>query len=541
VSDNPARFLGFAFASADLLFEIEPDGKIGFIIGAVQRVMGLEQAAAMGCDWRQMIAPADHDLVAALLDGLGPADRRGPVKVELAALPKREMRRFGGFSACRLPQNAPRISCALSLAPAIGEPDLVPLEGYNGLYDEAGFLDATKKLLEAARSAGLELNVELVELKGLGLGGEEGASDAEMVFRRICAAIRSESFRGHSAARLGEEQFALVRSQADGPDQLSSRLAQAASNLGADISVSSASLPLHPESAPLHTMRALRFALGNFLKDGAGSAKAAFHTVLEDTVQEASAFSATVKSRQFQLVYQPIVALGSNELQHFEALVRLDGEKSPAKAIRMAEELELIQGLDLAVVEQVMAKLRAKGNARLKLAANISARSMAEPGFVQALLKLVTAEPKLNDRLLFEITETAALDDMDMANTAIQKLRLQGFAVCLDDFGAGAASMAYLRQLSVDAVKIDGQYVRDLGGSGREETLLRHLTELCRELGVNTIAEQIESPTQAEALIKIGVRCGQGWHFGRPGAEPAYQPPAAPVRARRMGEVDSWG
>ena len=87
MTDSPARFLGFAFASADLLFEIEPQGKIAFVLGATQRVMGVGQAEAAGRAWRDLVADSDHDLVAALIDGLGPADRRGPVKVELAPLP----------------------------------------------------------------------------------------------------------------------------------------------------------------------------------------------------------------------------------------------------------------------------------------------------------------------------------------------------------------------------------------------------------------------------------------------------------------------
>ena len=540
MTDSPARFLGFAFASADLLFEIEPDGRIAFILGAVQRVMGVDQSAAAGRSWRELIAEADHDLVAALIEGLGPADRRGPVKVELAPHPDRETRRFAGFSACRLPQNAPKISCVLTLAPNIGEPDNEPIEGAHGLYDQQGFMLATKRLLDGARSAGLDLNIELVELKGLGEQAQQmDEESAEHAIRRIAAALRAESFRGQTAAKISAEQYALVRQRGDGPDQLSGRLAGAATAAGAEVAVSASSLQLHPESAPLHTMRALRFALDNFLNYGADSAKAAFQTVLETTVSEANAFSAKVKERQFSLVYQPVIELSSGALQHFESLVRLEGDKSPAKAIRMAEELQIIQGLDLAVVEQVVRKLKAKEGGRLKLAANISARSLMDPGFLPNLLKLIASDPALPGRLLFELTETAVIEDMDHANTAIHRLRHSGFPVYLDDFGAGSASMAYLKSLSVDGVKIDGQYIQDLSSGGRNATLVKHLTELCHELKVDTVAEQVESQNVADALIRIGVRCGQGWHFGRPAAEPAYEPPGQ-VRVRRVGEVEGW-
>ncbi len=539
MSDNAARYLGFAFASADLLFEIDPDGQVVFLMGAARKVLGVDQAEAMGRSWRELICPGDQDLVAALLSGLGGADRRGPVRIELQPPPGREIRRFGAFSACRLPQNAPNTSCIVALIPTFVAPDIQPTEE-GGLYDRNGFFAATQLFLEGAQAAGLDLDLELIELQGLKDATEAaGEEEGQAMIRRVAAAMRSESLLGRGAARLSDEQFALVRPKADTPDRLNSRLEQAASDAGAPVKAETASLPLEPENANLPTMRALRFALDSFLKGGAQSAKTAFHDVLESTVHDANAFAAAVKQRKFDMVYQPVVDLKTCELQHFEALVRLERDKSPAEAIRLAEELELIEGLDLAVVEHVIAKLKSAGQSRLKLAANISARSLMLPSFGRPLLDMVTASAELRGRLIFEITETASFDNLDLANTAIQRLRQHGFKVCLDDFGAGAASMAYLRSLNVDAIKIDGQYVQDLVQSGRDNAVVRHLTQLCDELGVETIAEQIETAETAKVLTGIGVKSGQGWYFGRPASEPAYRPPET-ERVRRVGEVDSW-
>ena len=540
MTDNAARFLGFAFASADLLFEIDPDGKVVFLMGATQRVLGMDQAMAMGRSWRDLMVEADHDLVDALLAGLGAADRRGPLRIELPAAGGRKTRRFGSLSACRLPQLAPNISCVLALAP--GELDAkgaAPAAG-NGLHDQAGFMAATQRLLDGARAAGLDLNLELVEFKGLH-SGSEGMDDAaaQDVQRRISAAVRAESFRGDSAAKLGDEQYALIRSRAETPDHLLSRLEKAVASAGIPIDAKSASLAVTPETETLHTMRALRFALDSFIKDGSASAKIAFQTVLENTVTQASAFSSAVSERRFQLVYQPVVGLDDFELDHFETLVRLEPNKSPAKAIRMAEELELIEGLDLAIAEQVIAKLKAKGNGRLRLSANVSARSLMRPEFMTQLLKLISADQGVANRLIFEVTESATFDDLDFANTSIQRIRQHGAAVHLDDFGAGAASMAYLKAFSVDAVKIDGQYVKDVAEPGRDSTLVRHVVQLCDELGIQAIAEMVETVQAVDALIEVGVKYGQGWRFGRPTPEPTYQKPTQ-VRARRVGEVEGW-
>ncbi len=541
MTDNAARFLGFAFASADLLLEIDPDGKVVFLMGATQKVLGMEQSTAMGKAWREMIAAPDHDLVDALISGLGPADRRGPIRVELPSVGERKVRRFGAFSACRLPQVAPNVSCVLALAQASLDAESAPPAGEHGLHDHAGFMAATQKLLDGARAAGLDLNLELVELKGL-QGAADGFDDeqTEAVFRRISAAVRSESYRGEGAAKLGSEQYALIRNRADTPDHLLGRLEKAAAAAGATIDAKSATLALTPEEAPLHTMRALRFALDSFIKDGSASAKTAFQTVLENTVVQATAFSTAVKDRTFQLVFQPVVELESLELDHFETLVRLEPNKSPAKTIRMAEELELIVGLDLAIAEQVIAKLSAKGNGKLRLSANVSAKSLVRPEFMTQLLKLIAAEPGIANRLIFEVTESATFDDLDLANTSIQRIRQHGAAVHLDDFGAGAASMAYLKSFSVDGVKIDGQYVKEVAESGRDSTLVRHVAQLCDELGILAIAEMVETGQAVDALIGIGVKYGQGWRFGRPTPEPTYQRPPA-VRARRVGEVEGWG
>jgi EAL domain-containing protein (putative c-di-GMP-specific phosphodiesterase class I) len=539
VPDNAARFLGFAFASADLLFEVDPEGRVVFAMGALQRMMGMDQSQVVGHPWRGLIAKSDHDLVAALVDSLSAADRRGPIKVELAARTDRSVRRYAAFSACRLPQTDPNVSCVLSLNAGFSESDGPPDGAQTKLHDVQSFMAATKRLLEGAQAAGLDLSLDLIQMTGLEEASRK-SQDAEAVFRRIAAAMRAESLRGEGAARLGEDQYAVIRNRADKPDYLRERLEKAASDAGADVTAKSASLPLAPELPPLHTMRALKFAISSFLKDGPAGLEQSFQHVLENTVNQARIFSQLVGSRRFRLVYQPIVDLVTGELGHFEALVRLDGDKSPADAIHMAEELELIEELDLAVVGQVIGKINSDRTGTLKLAANVSAKSLMRPGFVSNLLEMTSANGPLANRLMFEITETSDLHDLDMANVAIQRLRQQGFAVALDDFGAGSASMAYLRNLSVDMVKIDGQYVREVAESGRDAALVRHLTKLCDELGVTTIAEMVETQEAAEKVRSIGVRFGQGWRFGRPTPEPVFVRPTA-LAARRIGAVEGWG
>ena len=146
------------------------------------------------------------------------------------------------------------------------------------------------------------------------------------------------------------------------------------------------------------------------------------------------------------------------------------------------------------------------------------------------------------DRLIFEVTESAVISDLALAQRHVQALQRMGFHVCLDDFGAGAASYGYLQQLSVDVVKIDGGYVRELTRSGRDDVMIRHLVGLCRELKVTTVAEMVETQDVADALRRAGVDYAQGWLFGPPSRQPQGKL-AAPARAavRRLGSVEQWG
>jgi EAL domain-containing protein (putative c-di-GMP-specific phosphodiesterase class I) len=259
---------------------------------------------------------------------------------------------------------------------------------------------------------------------------------------------------------------------------------------------------------------------------------------------DVGALGQAVNERRFRLVYQPVVDLKSDgDLHHHEVLVRFGDNGSPFPMIRMAEELDLIEPLDLAVVEQTIGKLVADKS--LRLAVNISGRTIGSPGFVQAVRTMLAAKPQAKNRLIFELTESSAIDDLPQADRHLQALRAEGCLVCLDDFGAGAASLAYLQQLTLDVVKIDGRYIRELQHGGRESTFIRHLVHMCAELGVKTLAEMVETPAAEEAVRLAGVDYAQGWLYGAPADAPdlplAKQKPAAVKPRRRVGAVETWG
>jgi EAL domain-containing protein (putative c-di-GMP-specific phosphodiesterase class I) len=145
-------------------------------------------------------------------------------------------------------------------------------------------------------------------------------------------------------------------------------------------------------------------------------------------------------------------------------------------------------------------------------------------------------------RLTIEITESFRIYDLKLANENIQKLRARGVMVCMDDFGAGEATLRYLRELEVDVVKIDGLYVRGAVNSPRDQILLRHITSLCADLKVLTVAEMIETTETAELVRNLGVDMGQGWLFGGPSEQPVMRAQdLGTSTARRAGARETWG
>jgi len=145
---------------------------------------------------------------------------------------------------------------------------------------------------------------------------------------------------------------------------------------------------------------------------------------------------------------------------------------------------------------------------------------LQSPAFRARLLDLLDREPLLALRLMAEITETAEIEDENEAKRTVEALRERGMALCIDDFGAGAAAFRYLRAFKVDTVKIDGAYLRNAMRSEQDRGLLASMVGLIRTVGARSVCERIETEAEAALVCSLGVDMGQGWLFGRPGALP---------------------
>jgi EAL domain-containing protein (putative c-di-GMP-specific phosphodiesterase class I) len=529
------QLLGLAFAGADLVFEIDAAGIVQFALGASERVTGRPAEALIGAPWRDVIDARDHTVFESLLTGLQAGARQGPLRLHMAPrTPDAEALR-ATVSVLRLPQRADHVSCALILGGDVSEAFTAPSDG---LMDRETFTNAAGVLLAEAKRAGLNLRLELVEMPGLEQSLSAMAAEAaEATRRQIAATLRGQSHAGLGATEIAADKYALVRSATASSESLTASLKAVT---GDAISPIATPMPFSAD-VPAQNLRAMRVALDRYILHGGAAAQASFSATVEQVMRDTARVKSAVAERRFALVYQPVVALRGQTLHHFEALARFDADASPADTIRLAENLDLIADFDLAVASTV-AQVLAKAKPDVAIAVNVSAVSLMRPGFAEAILALNSRAPKLRGRMLLELTETQELADLGRANLILQILRNAGHKVCLDDFGAGAASLNYLRQLDVDIVKIDGRYIQTLDSQPRDAIVLKHMIALCAEFGLSTIAEMIETKAAADLALSLGVTFGQGWHLGKPTPTPIWTPPApSPSAARRKGAVESWG
>lgn len=219
--------------------------------------------------------------------------------------------------------------------------------------------------------------------------------------------------------------------------------------------------------------------------------------------------------------FQPMVSAVGHEVVLYECLLRLrlpDGSVETAGRFMPAvERLGLIRAIDRRVLELALAELRADD--RVSLCVNVSGFTAADKDWLSLLVESLEGRPDMARRLVVEITETAATQDIGDTIQFAAVVRGLGCRLALDDFGSGFTSFRHLKALTVDVVKIDGSFARDAAVNEDDRTFVRTLVQLARGFGLTTVAECVETAEAAEALAAEGVDLLQGFHFARPTLE----------------------
>jgi EAL domain-containing protein (putative c-di-GMP-specific phosphodiesterase class I) len=240
-----------------------------------------------------------------------------------------------------------------------------------------------------------------------------------------------------------------------------------------------------------------------------------------------------IKEEQFVLFWQPILDLETRNITQHEILLRLPGSDDlgpllPSSFLYVAERFGLIMAIDGWVLRKAIALIAAHSQEgrKLVLHVNLSGKSICDPNFV-GIVEDAVAEGGIDPScLVLEITETAAIANLEQARIFADRLRKRGCLLALDDFGAGFASFYYLKNFPFDYLKIDGEFIRGLAANPVDRLVVQAVVGIARGMGKKTIAEFVGDADTARLLRESGVDYAQGYHVGLPQPLKGVAPPS---------------
>ena len=232
-----------------------------------------------------------------------------------------------------------------------------------------------------------------------------------------------------------------------------------------------------------------------------------------------------LENNRAMLAYQPIVqARTPNQTAYYEGLIRImdrTGRIIPAREfIDEVETTQLGRKIDCIALKQGLQTLKMVPDLRLSI--NMSARSIGYQQWTQILDRGLKADPSVAERLILEITESSAMNVPEIVQAFMANLQTRGITFALDDFGAGFTSFRYLKDFYFDIVKIDGQFIRGIHSNPDNQVLTQALISIGGHFEMFTVAEMVESESDARFLMDIGIDCMQGYYFGVPTVRPRW-------------------
>ncbi|MFV0337122.1 MAG: putative bifunctional diguanylate cyclase/phosphodiesterase, partial [Chthoniobacterales bacterium] len=225
-----------------------------------------------------------------------------------------------------------------------------------------------------------------------------------------------------------------------------------------------------------------------------------------------------IYDRRFEIWFQPIVRLDNANPIFFEVLLRLREKEGniiePSAFIPQAERMHLMPELDFYVIEKVSSVLESYPDVNLSI--NLSAQALALPDLLRTIDEIFLAKSIDPSRVVWEVTETEALTNLEEAARQTRALHDRGFLVALDDFGSGFSSFDYLRKLHIDFLKIDGTIIRNIDRDSASYAFTKAIHDIGKSMNLQCIAEYVETERVSQVLSEIGVLYGQGFLFSAP-------------------------
>jgi diguanylate cyclase (GGDEF)-like protein len=406
-----------------------------------------------------------------------------------------------------------------------------------GLANRRGFDDALQELMGTVVRTGEPLSAALLDLDFFKrINDTQGHEAGDQVLCRIADTWRCALPRTAVLARQGGDEFALLLPGLTGPDALALVRGIAASHPDTELSIGVAEHHIDQSGADL--MRRADRALYDAKAAGRNQA------TLEGGPRSelAGELAAALDDGGIQVHYQPIVALPGAAVVGVEALARwhhpVRGPVGPAEFVPAAEDSGLVLALGEHVLRTAcadMAGVRSAAGEQVTLGVNVSGRELSDPGYPDRVHAVLTATGFPADHLVLEVTESLIEGESPVAVAALHALRAAGMKVSIDDFGTGYSSLSRLDTLPADVLKLDRSFTATLSSSPRRQQMLISLVGMCAALGLDVVAEGVETVEQDAAVRAVGCTFVQGWLYGRATPLPELLAVLAPAAADVSG------
>jgi diguanylate cyclase (GGDEF)-like protein/PAS domain S-box-containing protein len=543
VAGSEARFRSLAQNSTDVITIVNADGVVDYQSSSVERMFGFARNELVGRPLTSWVHAEDVARFDGLLDGEGLA-HGGTALVECRLRTRDGSWRHAEVGVSNLLED-PGVRGVVLNARDVSERKALEAElrrqashdGLTGLANRALFTDRVAHVLarherHGGTAAVLFLDLDDFKIVNDSLGHAAGDELLASVAERLLLCVRPED----TVARFGGDEFAVLLEEADEDEavrvagRIADHLGRPFSVLGHDLRVKvSTGIAVGGED-PEELIANADAVMYSIKARGKGS-----YGVFYPEMRVAAVARSTLKSQldsalahqEFELHYQPIVELATGTLVGVEALLRWRhperGLLSPEEFIGLAEESGAIVSIGRWVLVRACLQVRAweseLGIAGLEVSCNVAPRQLLHGRLfddVRAALAVSGVEPH---RLTLEITENAMVGDSESAIAKLDELKGLGVRVAIDDFGMGYSSLNYLRRLPVDLIKLDKSFVDTLApGAPRSDqpVLVEAILQIGRTLGLRTVAEGIEDPSQQARLMQMGCERGQGFYFARP-------------------------
>lgn len=410
-----------------------------------------------------------------------------------------------------------------------------------GLYNRRRLLEELGQTIATCERYHQSFAVMLIDLDSFkDINESSGHNVGDRMLQRAAEQLRIEARTSDIIARLGDDEFAVIvqMSRADNIERIAARFCASLNNL----ETTGTGSAVHRISASIGT--ALFPEHGNNADELLANADIALYQAKEKGRKTWHIFAPEEHTRvrvhervywdgkvrqalsenKLHMHFQPILDVRHNAVSHYEALLRVpDGGDKTLSAVRFissAERSGLIHQVDEQVITRVLESLSAlqRNGINAKLSINLSGKSFHNPNLVHHIKHTIAEQAVDPSRVIFEITETAAIADIEAASQTMRQIKSLGCQFALDDFGVGFSSLYYLKKLPVDYVKIDGSFIRNLHRDPDSQVLVRALVDVSRAYRLQTVAEFVEDEATLSILQVLGVDYAQGYHIDHPKA-----------------------